>query len=68
MNDHTRRRLLSQARVSLLVIEELRSAQEEGRPMRLRADMRKAAEWAERTLRDLVWNHYDRQRRRAGYR
>jgi hypothetical protein len=69
MDDLTRRRLMTQVRVSLLVLEELRAAQEEGRPLRCaRADMRKGAEWAERELRSLVWNYYDMQTRRAGYR
>jgi hypothetical protein len=59
---------MAQARVSMLIIEELRAAQKEGRPMRPRADMRKAAEWAARALRDLIAGHYAKQRRRAGYR
>jgi hypothetical protein len=69
MDDCTRRRLMTRVRVSLLVIEELRTVQEDGRPLRCtRADMRKGAEWAERELRNLVWNYYDMQTRRAGYR
>jgi hypothetical protein len=68
VNDATRRSLMASVRVGLLILEELREAQKEGRPCAGREDMRKAAEWAGKELRDLVWNYHDRQRRRAGYR
>jgi hypothetical protein len=68
VRDATRRSLMASVRVGLLIIEDLRAAPKEGRPCAGRAEMRKAAEWAAKELRDLVWNYHDRQRRRAGYR
>jgi hypothetical protein len=68
MRESVRRRLMASVRVGLLIIEELRLAQREGRPCPDREEMRKTAKDAAKSLNDLVWNYHDRQRRRAGYR
>jgi hypothetical protein len=67
MKDDARHRLLSGVRVSILVLEELRSAQREGRPYDAPL-MMVSAQWAEAKLRGIVVAYYKRQRRRAGYR
>jgi hypothetical protein len=58
MKEATRRRLMASVRVGLLIIEELRLAQREGRPCPDREEMRKTAKEAAGALRDLVWNYY----------
>jgi hypothetical protein len=45
-------------RVGLLIIEELRLAQREGRACPDREEMRKTAKAAAKSLNDLVWNYY----------
>jgi hypothetical protein len=67
MKEDARHRLLSGVRVSILVLEELRSAQREGRPFDAPL-MMVSAQWADAKLREIVREHYIRQRRRAGYR
>jgi hypothetical protein len=66
MNKDARHRLLSGVRVSILVLEELRSAQREGRPYDAPL-MMVSAQWAEAKLREVVVAYYERKRRRAGY-
>jgi hypothetical protein len=58
MRESVRRRLMASVRVGLLIIEELRLAQREGRPCPDREEMRKTARDAAKALNDLVWNHY----------
>jgi hypothetical protein len=59
MRESVRRRLIADVRVSDLIIEELRAALRECRPVATRVHLRKAAEKAGRDVRDLVWNYYN---------
>jgi hypothetical protein len=67
MNEDARHRLLRGVRVSIMVLEEIRSAQKEGR-LYDAPRMLLAAEWGAERLREIVAAYYIRQRRRAGYR
>jgi hypothetical protein len=67
MTDDARHRLLSGARVSLLVIEEIRAAQKEGRPFDAVAAHAMAI-WAQGELRIVVLQGQIERKRKAGYR
>jgi hypothetical protein len=67
MTDDARHRLLNGARVSLLVLEEIRSAQKEGREHDP-AMMYAAASWAEIGLRVMVTHYNAVQAIRRAYR
>jgi hypothetical protein len=67
VTDADRRRLLSGVRVTILIFEEIRLAQKDGRghdPSMMHA----AASWAAEALREVVGDYYERRRRRLGYR